>query len=87
MAAPAESASPRWEPTPLPDESPEGVDRTLIRWMLSLTPDQRLAALQAFVDSVSALRDPAPARKSPRHPKAPKAAAHEQRARRRAGDS
>jgi hypothetical protein len=57
MATPAEPAAPRWEPTPLPDESPVGVDRTLIRWMLSLTPDQRLAALQAFVDSVSALRD------------------------------
>jgi hypothetical protein len=60
MIAPADPASPQWEPTPLPDESAEGVDRTLIRWMLSLTPDQRLAALQAFVDSVSALRDARP---------------------------
>ena len=56
MALPAEPAPPRWEPTPLPDESAEGGDRTLIRWMLSLTPDQRLAALQAFTDSVSAFR-------------------------------
>ena len=32
--------------------SKEGVDRTLIRWMLSLTPAQRLEALQGFVDSV-----------------------------------
>jgi hypothetical protein len=42
---------------PMTDESPEGVDRTLVRWMLSLTPDQRLDALQAFADSVWAFRD------------------------------
>ena len=44
-------------PEPTADESPEGVDRTLVRWMLSLTPDQRLDALQAFADSVWALRN------------------------------
>jgi hypothetical protein len=60
MALPVEPVPPRWEPTPLPDESAEGVDRTLIRWMLSLTPDQRLAALQAFTDSVSAFRNARP---------------------------
>jgi hypothetical protein len=60
MSASAEPGSSLREPTPLPDESAEGVDRTLIRWMLSLTPDHRLAALQAFVDSVSALRDARP---------------------------
>ncbi len=36
------------------DES--GVDLTLIRWMLSLSPAERLASLQGFVDSVAALR-------------------------------
>ncbi len=30
----------------------EGVDLTLIRWMLEMTPAERLAALQSFVDAV-----------------------------------
>lgn len=34
----------------------EGVDVTLIRWMLSLTPAERLAVLQQFVNSVLAIR-------------------------------
>lgn len=38
------------------DEAPSGVDRTLIRWMLSLTPAERLDTLQGFVDSVEELR-------------------------------
>jgi hypothetical protein len=33
-------------------ESADGVDVSLIRWMLSLTPDERLDVLQAFVDGV-----------------------------------
>ncbi len=36
--------------------SPEGVDLTLIRWMLSLTPRERLMALQQAVNSVGRLR-------------------------------
>jgi len=32
--------------------SEDGVDVTLIRWMLSLTPAERLDTLQQFVDSV-----------------------------------
>jgi hypothetical protein len=42
-----------------PDEpaySPDGVDLTLIRWMLSLTPAERLDVLQGFVDSVAEIR-------------------------------
>ena len=42
-----------------PDEpaySPDGVDLTLIRWMLSLTPAERLDVLQGFVDSVEEIR-------------------------------
>jgi hypothetical protein len=35
----------------------DGVDRSLIRWMLSLTPAERLDALQGFVDSALSLRD------------------------------
>jgi hypothetical protein len=34
----------------------EAVDVTLIRWMVSLTPAERLAVLQQFVNSVLAIR-------------------------------
>lgn len=39
-----------------PAESPDGVDLTLIRWTLSLTPLQRLELLQDWVDGLSELR-------------------------------
>ncbi len=37
---------------PEPEYDSAGVDVTLIRWMLSMTPAERLEALQSFVDSV-----------------------------------
>ena len=37
-------------------QSEDGVDLTLIRWMLSLTPRERLAVLQDQVDSLLTLR-------------------------------
>jgi hypothetical protein len=40
----------------LPSHSPEGVDLTLIRWMLTLTPIQRLEVLQENVRSILHLR-------------------------------
>ena len=40
----------------MPDRSEDGVDVTLIRWMLSLTPAERLEQLQAFVDFVHEVR-------------------------------
>lgn len=36
--------------------SPDGVDLTLIRWMLSLTPEERLEVLRANVSSILRLR-------------------------------
>ena len=39
-----------------PTHSPDGVDLTLIRWMLSLTPRERLEALQGTIDAVRRLR-------------------------------
>jgi hypothetical protein len=36
--------------------SDDGVDLTLIRWMLSLTPAERLDVLQGFADSVAEIR-------------------------------
>jgi len=42
---------------PGPQEySEDGVDLTMIRWMLSLTPAQRLDVLQGFVNSVLEIR-------------------------------
>jgi hypothetical protein len=41
---------------PLPDYSPDGVDLTLIRWMLSLTPAERLQFLQNHVNGILAIR-------------------------------
>ena len=39
-----------------PTHSEDGVDLTLIRWMLSLTPAQRLQTLQQHVRSIMELR-------------------------------
>lgn len=40
-----------------PERSDDGVDLTLIRWMLSLTPRERLEVLQDQVDSLLTLRE------------------------------
>ena len=54
------------EPKPVPFEhdgpiySEDGVDLTLIRWMLSLTPDERLDVLQDCVNSIQELRNANP---------------------------
>jgi len=48
-------------PPDLETASPEDDhDLSLIRWMLSLTPTQRLEVLQGFLDSVWALRNGKP---------------------------
>jgi len=39
-----------------PSQCPDGVDLTLIRWMLSLTPAERLDVLQQHVDSILSIR-------------------------------
>jgi hypothetical protein len=41
---------------PEPTHSPEGVDLTLIHWMLSLTLLERLEVLQGAIDSLGRLR-------------------------------
>jgi hypothetical protein len=40
---------------PIYDES--GVDLTLVRWMLSLTPAERIAALQDHIDFAALARE------------------------------
>jgi hypothetical protein len=38
------------------EHSNDGVDLTLIRWMLSLTPRERLNVLQNFVHEINEIR-------------------------------
>ncbi|HYL76999.1 MAG TPA: hypothetical protein VEU96_22480 [Bryobacteraceae bacterium] len=40
-----------------PTHSEDGVDLTLIRWMLSLTPAERLEVLQSAVNSILEIRE------------------------------
>jgi len=51
-----ERSGKRARPTKLPERSEDGVDLTLIRWMLSLTPAERLRAAQSFANSLMRLR-------------------------------
>lgn len=44
------------EPAPSPDYSEDGVDLSLIRWMLSLTPAERLKFLEERVVDILAIR-------------------------------
>ena len=44
------------EPQPQTDYSEDGVDLTLIRWMLSLTPAERLEFLQRQVNAILTIR-------------------------------
>jgi hypothetical protein len=44
------------DPT-LPDYDESGVDLSLIRWMLSLTPAERLRVSQEFINSILAVRE------------------------------
>ena len=43
-------------PAPLPDYSEDGVDLSLIRWSLSLTPLERLQFLQKRINDILAIR-------------------------------
>jgi hypothetical protein len=56
-----DDADPKPTPAPpqetLPTHSEDGVDLTLIRWMLSLTPLERLRYLQRTVGSILRLRN------------------------------
>ena len=45
------------ELAPLPDYSEDGVDLTLIRWTLSLTPEERLRFLEERINEILAIRE------------------------------
>jgi hypothetical protein len=55
----AERHPEEFEQPALPAYSEDGVDLTLIREMLALSPAERLRRLQEFVESVGRLRDAA----------------------------
>ncbi len=42
---------------PQPDYSPDGVDLSLIRWMLSLTPAERLEFAESYANEILAIRE------------------------------
>lgn len=42
---------------PQPEYSEDGVDLTLIRWMLSLTPAERLEFVQRQINRILAIRE------------------------------
>lgn len=46
----------------------DGVDVTLIRWMLSLTPAERLAVLQDFMDFIEEAKAANATQSDPLHP-------------------
>ncbi len=43
----------------LQERDEEGVDLTLVRWMLSMTPAERLRAMQEFANSILRLKEAA----------------------------
>jgi hypothetical protein len=45
------------EPAPAPDYSEDGVDLSLIRWMLSLTPAERLEVHEQHINDILAIRE------------------------------
>jgi hypothetical protein len=45
------------DPPGLTDYSADGVDLTLIRWMLSLTPAERLEYLEQRVNDIISIRE------------------------------
>lgn len=45
------------EPAPVPEYGENGVDLTLIRWMLSLTPAERLEFLSQRITDILAIRE------------------------------
>jgi hypothetical protein len=53
MAQPPPRAPEPPPDAPWPEESPDGVDLTLIQWTLSLTPLERLELLQDWVDGLA----------------------------------
>lgn len=55
MATP--SPDPKSDPGYLPDYSEDGVDLSLIRWMLSLTPRERLEFAEQHANSILKIRE------------------------------
>lgn len=52
----------------LPERDENGVDLTLIRWMLSLTPAGRLDVLESFMNDILEIRELNGIKQLPRDP-------------------
>lgn len=50
--------TPEQASAPAPDYAKSGVDRSLIRWMLSLTPTERLLVIQQQINAVQEMKEP-----------------------------
>ncbi|WP_437541139.1 hypothetical protein WME97_26280 [Sorangium sp. So ce367] len=55
MPEPLDLPAEDWDDNPY-DEN--GVDRSLVRWMLSLSPTERLAQVQSSIDLIMSVREP-----------------------------
>lgn len=55
MAEPPETPAEERDDSPY-DEN--GVDRSMIRWFLSLSPTERLAQVQSAIDLIMSVREP-----------------------------
>jgi hypothetical protein len=55
--SPIDDSPPPLSGESLPTHSEDGVDLTLISWMLSLTPLERMHVLQRTIRSIQRLRD------------------------------
>jgi hypothetical protein len=53
----ANSEEPESNEAPKPDYSADGVDLSLIRWMLSLTPAERLEFHESRMEEIRAIRE------------------------------
>jgi len=52
-----EHAAEEQDPATLPDYSPDGVDLTVIRWFLSLTPAERLVFIEERTSQILKIRE------------------------------
>lgn len=54
---PQDVPNPKQAPSGPPDPDGDDADMSLIRWMLAMTPEERLETLQAHIRAIHELRD------------------------------
>jgi hypothetical protein len=53
----ADSETEHCDEAPVPEYSEDGVDLSLIRWFLSLTPAERVRFLEERIEDIEAIRE------------------------------